>query len=182
MAQPQAQQFPYQVTHNATGAADQFSAQFDPDNFPTTSFDPGLFPAGFTDTQSGTRPSNLLPQTPSNQLVRRNTNQQLTTRNATPSREQWMSPAQDTGTAWEVNDSDQDLDRKAALAKKDAQVKRKQIYPFVLKLWSFLHDNKNTDLIRWTDNGTAFTVLDEDEFARTPVSYTHLTLPTKRIV
>lgn len=78
-----------------------------------------------------------------------------------------MSPTNNTGTAWEVNDSDQDLDRKAAMAKKDAQAKRKQIPPFVLKLWSFLNESKNTDLIRWTDDGTAFTVLDEDEFART---------------
>ena len=31
---------------------------------------------------------------------------------------------------------------------------------------SFLDDNHNTDLIRWSDNGDSFIVIDEDEFAR----------------
>lgn len=32
---------------------------------------------------------------------------------------------------------------------------------------SFLEDGKNTDLIRWSDKGDSFIVLDEDEFAKT---------------
>jgi heat shock transcription factor len=33
--------------------------------------------------------------------------------------------------------------------------------------FSFLDDNTNTELIRWSDDGTSFVVLDEDEFAKT---------------
>lgn len=34
-------------------------------------------------------------------------------------------------------------------------------------LYSFLDESKNTELIRWSDDGNSFIVLDEDEFART---------------
>lgn len=140
---------------------DQSFNQFSADNFANATFDPNMYPS-FGLGQSANLPT--VKSSPSNQLVRRNTNQQLMVGNQ--AQDQWLAPPT-TGTAWEVNDSDQELDRKAAMAKRDAQAKRKQIPPFVLKLWSFLNDNKNTELIRWTDNGTAFTVLDEDEFART---------------
>ncbi|EMD88329.1 hypothetical protein COCC4DRAFT_83005 [Bipolaris maydis ATCC 48331] len=99
----------------------------------------------------------------SGQLVRRNTNQQLA---PAPRRGQWdgfASPQQQ----WETVDDDEELEQKAALAKKDAQAKRKQIPPFVQKLSSFLDNNKNENLIRWSDDGNSFIVLDEDEFART---------------
>ncbi|EDU40034.1 Heat shock factor protein HSF8 [Pyrenophora tritici-repentis] len=99
----------------------------------------------------------------SGQLVRRNTNQQLA---PAPRRNQWdgfPSPTQQ----WETVDDDEELEQKAALAKKDAQAKRKQIPPFVQKLSSFLDNNKNENLIRWSDDGNSFIVLDEDEFART---------------
>lgn len=33
--------------------------------------------------------------------------------------------------------------------------------------YSFLDESKNTELIRWSDDGNSFVVLDEDEFART---------------
>lgn len=36
-----------------------------------------------------------------------------------------------------------------------------------LTCYSFLEDGKNTDLIRWSDDGNSFIVLDEDEFAKT---------------
>ena len=79
-----------------------------------------------------------------------------------------------------VENEDVELAQKALLAKKD----RKAIPPFVQKLSrsvhatlnfppsltrapSFLDDNKNTNLIRWSDDGNSFIVLDEDEFART---------------
>lgn len=38
---------------------------------------------------------------------------------------------------------------------------------FVLTICSFLEENRNTDLIRWSDKGDSFIVVDEDEFART---------------
>ncbi|KAL8810530.1 MAG: hypothetical protein Q9200_002498 [Gallowayella weberi] len=59
------------------------------------------------------------------------------------------------------------LDQKAQAAKVDAQAKRKQIPPFVQKLSSFLDESRNTELIRWSDSGDSFVVLDEEEFART---------------
>ncbi|KAF2631313.1 hypothetical protein BU25DRAFT_429003 [Macroventuria anomochaeta] len=104
------------------------------------------------------------PDMSSGQLVRRNPNQQLA---PAPRRGQWdgyPSPAQQ----WEnIADDDEELEQKAAVAKKDAQAKRKQIPPFVQKLSSFLDNNKNENLIRWSDDGNSFIVLDEDEFART---------------
>ncbi|KAF2999448.1 stress-responsive transcription factor hsf1 [Curvularia kusanoi] len=100
----------------------------------------------------------------SGQLVRRNPNQQLA---PAPRRGQWdgyPSPTQQ----WEnMADDDEELEQKAAIAKKDAQAKRKSIPPFVQKLSSFLDNNKNENLIRWSDDGNSFIVLDEDEFART---------------
>ncbi|RFU28871.1 hypothetical protein B7463_g7471, partial [Scytalidium lignicola] len=67
----------------------------------------------------------------------------------------------------EENDNIELLEERAAAAKRDAQSKRKQIPPFVQKLSSFLDESKNTDLIRWSDKGDSFIVLDEDEFAKT---------------
>lgn len=69
----------------------------------------------------------------SNQLVRRNTNQQVA---RTPQRNQWSSFANPSDRVWEdmEHEEEQDLDQKAAIAKKDAQAKRKQIPPFVQKL------------------------------------------------
>lgn len=40
-------------------------------------------------------------------------------------------------------------------------------FSFSLINSSFLDESKNTDLIRWSDDGNSFIVLDEDEFART---------------
>lgn len=37
----------------------------------------------------------------------------------------------------------------------------------MLTIGSFLESSKNTDLIRWSDKGDSFVVLDEDEFAKT---------------
>ncbi|KAL8398974.1 hypothetical protein RB596_007721 [Gaeumannomyces avenae] len=65
------------------------------------------------------------------------------------------------------NDNIQLLEEKAARAKRDAQANRKQIPPFVQKLSSFLEEAKNTELIRWSQQGDSFIVLDEDEFAKT---------------
>jgi heat shock transcription factor len=65
----------------------------------------------------------------SGQLVRRNQNQQVASR-----RGQWDGFPSPTQQQWETVDDDEELDQKAAIAKKDAQTKRKQIPPFVQKL------------------------------------------------
>ena len=67
----------------------------------------------------------------SGQLVRRNPNQQVATR-AQSAWGPYASP--EPGGAWEAPDDDEELERKAVVAKKEAQSKRKQIPPFVQKL------------------------------------------------
>jgi heat shock transcription factor len=64
------------------------------------------------------------------QLVRRNQNQQLAARGRSP----WGFNEQGQPGAWENTDDDDELERKAAVAKKDASAKRKTIPPFVQKL------------------------------------------------
>ncbi|KIW90666.1 uncharacterized protein Z519_08449 [Cladophialophora bantiana CBS 173.52] len=113
-------------------------------------------------------PQNV-PQ-PSNQLTRRPI-AQLASRLPRPSEDgnAWMEhPNGGVHTAnpeWE--DDIAELEARAQVAKREAQQKRKQIPPFVQKLNSFLEDGRNTDLIRWSDDGNSFIVLDEDEFAKT---------------
>ena len=78
-------------------------------------------------SQPPTYGSNIAP-IPSTELVRRSRDQQLAVP-ANGQQEQW------NGFGSPVDDEDeQDLDVKVALAKKDAQGKRKQIPPFVQKL------------------------------------------------
>lgn len=43
---------------------------------------------------------------------------------------------------------------------------KRSIPPFVLKLSSFLNNGRNSDLIRWSEKGDSFVVLDEEEFAK----------------
>ncbi|KAI1139513.1 hypothetical protein F5Y05DRAFT_325250 [Hypoxylon sp. FL0543] len=115
------------------------------------------------------------PSTPSNILARRGINNALVTTNRafTPQQsdpwsnfdENLISP-QTNGTVDEHDNIDL-LEEKAQRAKREAQAKRKQIPPFVQKLNSFLEESKNTDLIRWSEKGDSFIVLDEDEFAKT---------------
>jgi len=64
------------------------------------------------------------------------------------------------------DDNIEELEERAQKAKREAHAKRKQIPPFVQKLSSFLEEGKNEDLIRWSNKGDSFIVLDEDEFAR----------------
>lgn len=116
-------------------------------------------------------------QTPSTQLARRPVNRQLVQtgqRTAYDTANPWgqfgddavLDPQNANGTMEETDDIDR-LEERATVAKRDAQAKRKQIPPFVQKLSSFLDDGKNTELIRWSDRGDSFVVLDEDEFAKT---------------
>lgn len=128
----------------------------------------------------------------SSQLARRQTPNQLVSRNR--GYEQPPTTTDNNGHPGEAGwgESLEELYRRASIAKRDAQAKRKQIPPFVQKLSrygllllfhdlllileyggdadffdSFLDESKNTELIRWSDDGNSFIVLDEDEFART---------------
>ncbi|KAE8447317.1 hypothetical protein EG329_010875 [Mollisiaceae sp. DMI_Dod_QoI] len=114
----------------------------------------------------------------STQLARRPINRQLvptgqrTTFDASDSSwaqfgDESMLDPQHVNGAMEENDNIELLEERAQMAKRDAQSKRKQIPPFVQKLSSFLDKSENTDLIRWSDRGDSFVVLDEDEFAKT---------------
>lgn len=102
--------------------------------------DPNFYNTALNSAQPQTFSTNVAapaPPNPSNQLVRRDTNQQLTTR--TPQRVPWATFNQtlpSENRVWEnmEEEDEQDIDTKAAIAKKDAQAKRKQIPPFVQKL------------------------------------------------
>lgn len=113
---------------------------------------------------------------PSNVLARIGGNNALVTSNRPFSpqpNDPWSSFTDDTllsgqaGATLDEHDNIELLEERAQRAKREAQAKRKQIPPFVQKLNSFLEDGKNTDLIRWSDEGDSFIVLDEDEFAKT---------------
>ncbi|KAI1343861.1 hypothetical protein F5Y15DRAFT_180487 [Xylariaceae sp. FL0016] len=115
------------------------------------------------------------PTTPSNALARRGANNALVAaqRSFTPqANDHWPGFSEDglpnqPGAVLDENDNIELLEEKAQRARKDAQAKRKQIPPFVQKLNSFLEDGRNTELIRWSEKGDSFIVLDEDEFAKT---------------
>ena len=133
-----------------------------------TNFDPNNFSFNLNNQQQPQAyGGNSLAPNPSTELVRRSRNQQLLGQNQGPAQDGWGGGGYAGNMNGSAEDEDeQDLDAKVALAKKDAQGKRKQIPPFVQKLSSFL-DSGNTSLIRWSDDGRSFIVLDEDEFART---------------
>ncbi|OJZ86880.1 hypothetical protein ASPFODRAFT_60821 [Aspergillus luchuensis CBS 106.47] len=102
------------------------------------------------------------------QLARRQTPTQLVNRGRgyeqTPP---FSDHSTGTGENGGWGESLEDLYKRAMVAKREAQAKRKQIPPFVQKLSSFLDESKNTELIRWSDDGNSFIVMDEDEFAKT---------------
>jgi heat shock transcription factor len=97
----------------------------------TVYYPPPSVPQAPTGQAAGFGPSAAAP--PSNQLVRRSTNHQVA---RTPQRNQWNNFSNSAERVWEdmEHEEEQDLDQKAAIAKKDAQAKRKQIPPFVQKL------------------------------------------------
>ncbi|KAI9800469.1 MAG: stress-responsive transcription factor hsf1 [Piccolia ochrophora] len=150
------------------------------DGFPDTAADSG-YRTSFDETNVGAPPAITATDgspahATSTQLTRRPAGQQLVAR--PPSYEnhdgrQWSDgtdvlPAEAYGEYVQKNDDDlESLEQRALVAKRDALSKRKQIQPFVQKLSSFLDESRNTDLIRWSDSGDSFIVLDEDEFART---------------
>ena len=74
---------------------------------------------------------------PSNQLVRRTPNHHLEARKMQYENDGWLediNPQASTTTSWDEGIEEEDLEQKALAAKKDAQVKRKTIPPFVQKL------------------------------------------------
>ncbi|KAI1196035.1 hypothetical protein F5X97DRAFT_334978 [Nemania serpens] len=114
--------------------------------------------------------------TTSNALARRGVNNALISSNRTFSpqpNDPWSGFTDDAPLTNQTNgpldehDNIEVLEEKAQKAKREASAKRKQIPPFVQKLNSFLEDGKNTELIRWSEKGDSFIVLDEDEFAKT---------------
>ncbi|KAL8951782.1 MAG: hypothetical protein Q9222_002273 [Ikaeria aurantiellina] len=132
--------------------------------------------ASFSNPSGNYSPSNFSPiphqQPISTQLTRRPQGQRISERTPQPNGTAGIWPSlpdngltQTNEVAW--GNSVDDLDQKAIVAKKDAQAKRKQIPPFVQKLSSFLDESRNTDLIRWSESGDSFIVVDEEEFART---------------
>ncbi|KAI1083994.1 hypothetical protein F5B20DRAFT_361529 [Whalleya microplaca] len=149
----------------------------------------GANAGNFVDNSSnGAAPYGVMPPTtqaqygqpspapsPSNALARRGMNNALVANNRTftpqqndpwPNFDEALIASQPNG-AIDEHDNIELLEEKAQRARKDAQAKRKQIPPFVQKLNSFLEQSKNTDLIRWSEKGDSFIVLDEDEFAKT---------------
>ncbi|KAK5660979.1 hypothetical protein OQA88_12355 [Cercophora sp. LCS_1] len=138
---------------------------------------PGPERSGFVETGSPTLNSfNMISQpeqygvaAPSTALARRQPNRALVHPKFGP--DSWdftddSSFLQPNGTVDE-NDSVERLEEMALRAKRELQEKRKQIPPFVQKLSSFLDDSSKTHLIRWSEKGDSFIVLDEDEFAKT---------------
>ncbi|KAH7626791.1 putative kat SU protein [Sordaria sp. MPI-SDFR-AT-0083] len=112
---------------------------------------------------------------PSNALARRQPSRALVPTNQfNGTADTWTSFSDDaayplghTVPPMDEHDNIERLEEMAQRAKREAQAKRKQIPPFVQKLSSFLDESRNTDLIRWSDKGDSFIVLDEDEFAKT---------------
>ena len=155
--------YPYGQLDNVNDFGNfDFSADQNYSDLPT--FDNSI-PYAYNTQQPQTYPPSNLAPVPSTELVRRTRNQQLLPQGG--GQEPWAANGQSNNMNGSADDEDEEeLDAKVALAKKDAQGKRKQIPPFVQKLSSFL-DSGNTDLIRWSDDGRSFIVLDEDEFART---------------
>ncbi|KAM5377357.1 hypothetical protein ACJZ2D_005038 [Fusarium nematophilum] len=113
--------------------------------------------------------------TPSNSLARRQMNRALVPTNPRAnfdgSVDSWGNFVGDENALLQQNSgenlTEQDnielLEEMAQKAKRESQSKRKQIPPFVQKLSSFLEERKNEDLIRWSEKGDSFIVLDEDD-------------------
>ncbi|WYZ36646.1 hypothetical protein EsH8_II_000152 [Colletotrichum jinshuiense] len=115
--------------------------------------------------------------TPNNALARRQMNRALVPtgvrQNFDSASDPWSFVGEDSSLLQQQpngnlteTDNVEVLEEMAHKAMREAQQKRKQIPPFVQKLSSFLDDDKNSELIRWSAKGDSFIVLDEDEFAK----------------
>ncbi|KAL4914472.1 hypothetical protein BDW62DRAFT_190405 [Aspergillus aurantiobrunneus] len=133
--------------------------------------------SSFPDTNTYSNAGTLSPSThdvsaaptASNQVARRQPTNQMVNRSRSYEQPSASLPEQGNvpGESGGWSESLEELYQRAIVAKREAQAKRKQIPPFVQKLSSFLDESKNTELIRWSDDGNSFIVLDEDEFAKT---------------
>ena len=94
--------------------------------------DPNVFAAGLNASQAPAYGSNLAPVAPSTDLVRRARNHQLAPQ-ATQQQEQWNG-GYNNMSGQNDDENELELEKKVAMAKRDAQGKRKQIPPFVQKL------------------------------------------------
>ncbi|KAK0635038.1 hypothetical protein B0T17DRAFT_611967 [Bombardia bombarda] len=118
-----------------------------------------------------------LPAPSSTALTRRQNNRALVPSGSRPpfdtTSESWghygddFTNIQSASGVPDEHDNIERLEEMAQRAKREAQAKRKQIPPFVQKLSSFLDEDRNTELIRWSEKGDSFIVIDEDEFAKT---------------
>ncbi|KAL2160399.1 hypothetical protein VTH06DRAFT_1572 [Thermothelomyces fergusii] len=176
----------------ATGAPPMAPLPQMPQSYSPVQTDPmfrwnGVETNGFVDTGNpGMNSFSMLPTStpygqaisaPSNVLARRQNSRALvpTTPRAPFDRgaDGWNGFGDDSSYLQAANasvdehDNIERLEELAQRAKREAQANRKQIPPFVQKLSSFLDESRNTDLIRWSDKGDSFIVLDEDEFAKT---------------
>jgi heat shock transcription factor len=101
--------------------------------------DPNAFAVGLNASQAPSYGNNLAPVAPSTDLVRRARNHQLAPQQQ---QEQWNgsynpnnSNTNNSNMSGQNDDeNEQELEKRVALAKRDAQGKRKQIPPFVQKL------------------------------------------------
>ncbi|KAG8526142.1 uncharacterized protein KY384_000135 [Bacidia gigantensis] len=128
--------------------------------------DPQYFNNQSTEVNTQMQPMQTSNST--NQLTRRTPNQPvIPIPNYTNAGNGSWQVSEQSGQGTKMNGmQSDDLDQRALAAKKDAESKRKQIPPFVQKLSSFLDESRNTELIRWSESGDSFIVIDEDEFAR----------------
>ncbi|KKY22630.1 putative heat shock transcription factor [Phaeomoniella chlamydospora] len=157
------------AAHGSDLSNDQFlqwSENLKTDTQPNVPYsDPSMLASAGYPATPNMASSQQLVRTPSNQLVARGRTQHDL------QGAQWVQgPNINNGNTQQAPADKDDLpllQARALEAKKEAQAKRKQIPPFVQKLSSFLDQSKNTELIRWSDDGKSFIVLDEDEFAKT---------------
>lgn len=98
--------------------------------YDTSLADNNAFAASLNGAQYPVFGSSMQPAPTSTDLVRVTPNQQLA---RTGQQEQWTGYGGQTGQA-EDEEDEQELEQRVALAKRDAQGKRKQIPPFVQKL------------------------------------------------
>ena len=133
--QQPADQSDFQLPPNTLNLNDQYRTQLGNEAFSNATFDPSFFSSGLSGGQPQTYPTSTEPIPTSTSLVRRDTNSQLVPKAQTIPQEQWVNTGQESEWMGDMKEEDPDLGTRAALAKKDAQTKRKQIPPFVLKLW-----------------------------------------------
>lgn len=120
-------------------------------------------------SNTGVLANNSLP-VQSTEIVRRPRNNQLAQQQQPQYAVNNMTSHTQAPQGGEEEYTPEEVAAMVAKAKKgDGNGKRKDIPPFVKKLSNFLNQEDRTNLIRWSEDGKSFVVLDEDEFARTMI-------------